>query len=97
MNRYSYVYVLASQRNGTLYIGVTSDLIKRVWQQQLNRSSQATMEKTPEGVCIPSRRVAPSSLIGLKAEVLNPSQFFDKKTAVNAVFLRIRRLSKLNE
>lgn len=28
------VYMLASQRNGTLYIGVTSDLIKRIWQHR---------------------------------------------------------------
>ena len=28
------VYILASQRNGTLYIGVTSDLIKRIWQHR---------------------------------------------------------------
>lgn len=27
-----YVYMMASQRNGTLYTGVTSDLIQRVWQ-----------------------------------------------------------------
>jgi putative endonuclease len=28
------VYLLASQRNGTLYVGVTSDLIKRIWQHR---------------------------------------------------------------
>ena len=28
------VYILASQRNGTLYIGVTSDLVQRIWQHK---------------------------------------------------------------
>ena len=26
------VYILASDRNGTLYTGVTSELVQRVWQ-----------------------------------------------------------------
>ncbi len=28
------VYILASKRNGTLYIGVTSDLAKRIWEHR---------------------------------------------------------------
>ena len=28
------VYILASQRNGTLYAGVTSNLVQRIWQHK---------------------------------------------------------------
>ncbi len=28
------VYLLASERNGTLYVGVTSNLIQRIWQHR---------------------------------------------------------------
>ncbi len=31
-----YIYILASKRNGTLYIGVTSDLKKRIWEHKNN-------------------------------------------------------------
>jgi putative endonuclease len=34
MDKNYYVYILASKRNGTLYIGITSDLIKRAWQHK---------------------------------------------------------------
>ena len=29
-----YVYIMASKRNGTIYIGVTSELMQRVWQHR---------------------------------------------------------------
>lgn len=34
MPRQPAVYILASQRNGTLYIGVTSHLLKRIWEHR---------------------------------------------------------------
>jgi putative endonuclease len=34
MRKLFYVYILASKRNGTLYVGVTSDLAKRVWEHK---------------------------------------------------------------
>jgi putative endonuclease len=30
-----FVYLLASRRNGTLYIGMTDDLARRVWQHRI--------------------------------------------------------------
>jgi putative endonuclease len=33
-NKQPCVYILASRRNGTLYTGVTSDLVKRVWEHR---------------------------------------------------------------
>ena len=34
MSKQPAVYILASKRNGTLYVGVTSDLKKRVWEHK---------------------------------------------------------------
>jgi putative endonuclease len=31
-----YVYILASKRNGTIYVGMTDDLVKRVFQHRNN-------------------------------------------------------------
>ncbi len=34
MSKQPCVYILASKRKGTLYVGVTSNLIKRVWEHK---------------------------------------------------------------
>jgi putative endonuclease len=36
------VYIMANRRNGTLYTGVTSDLVKRVWQHREGQSQGFT-------------------------------------------------------
>ena len=36
MSRQPAVYMLANKKNGTLYIGVTSNLVKRVWEHRNN-------------------------------------------------------------
>ncbi len=36
MEKQPCVYLLASKRNGTLYTGVTSNLLKRIWEHRSN-------------------------------------------------------------
>lgn len=42
MSKHPFVYMLASQRNGTLYIGVTADLIKRIHQHRTDATEGFT-------------------------------------------------------
>ena len=42
MRRTYYVYILASRRNGTLYIGVTNDLERRVFAHRSRAGSRFT-------------------------------------------------------
>ncbi|BAI97760.1 nuclease [Sphingobium sp. TA15] len=44
MSKPGYVYIMASRRNGTLYLGVTSDLVKRAWQHRNGLGSEFSAE-----------------------------------------------------
>ncbi len=37
-----FVYILASKRNGTLYVGVTNDLVRRIFEHKQGTASQFT-------------------------------------------------------
>jgi putative endonuclease len=45
-----HVYIMASRRNGTLYIGVTNDLIRRVWQHRNHELPGFTSKYGVEGL-----------------------------------------------
>jgi putative endonuclease len=42
--QYSYVYILCNKPNGTLYIGVTSNLVKRIYEHK-NKLAKGFTEK----------------------------------------------------
>jgi len=44
MTKQMYVYILATKKNGTLYIGVTNDLVRRVYQHRENLIDGFTKE-----------------------------------------------------
>ena len=43
-DRWYFVYIMASGRNGTLYVGVTNDVMRRSWQHK-NNLQQGFMKK----------------------------------------------------
>jgi putative endonuclease len=40
-----YVYILTSKPNGTLYIGMTSDLVKRIWEHRNDKNPNSFTSK----------------------------------------------------
>ena len=47
-----YVYIMASGRNGTLYVGSTSDLIKRAWEHKTKVTTGFTARYNVHTLCL---------------------------------------------
>ena len=45
MNKQAFVYILASRRNGTLYTGVTSDIVKRIFEHKTKPNAESFTAK----------------------------------------------------
>ncbi len=46
MSKNPAVYILASRKNSTLYVGVTADLIKRIWEHNWEHNWEHKQELT---------------------------------------------------
>ena len=46
------VYILASRRNGALYVGVTADLIKRIWEHKNDAADGFTKKYGSSYACM---------------------------------------------
>lgn len=44
MDKSGFLYIMANQRNGTIYLGVTSDLPKRAWEHRTGAVEGFTKE-----------------------------------------------------
>ena len=42
MARSGYTYILASKRNGSLYVGVTNNLVRRLWEHRFGKVASFT-------------------------------------------------------
>ncbi len=62
MEKQFYVYMLASKRNGTLYLGVTSDIVKRVWQHKNGLAEGFTKNMELKGSFITKSMKMPKTL-----------------------------------
>ena len=52
--KYYYVYIMASKRNGTLYIGFTSNLVQRVFEHK----HQKLKKKLKDGIIVAKKETS---------------------------------------
>lgn len=64
-----FVYILASQRNGTLYVGVTNDLVRRVYEHREGLTDGFTKKHKVKTLVFFERHETPENAITREKQI----------------------------
>ena len=64
-----YVYILSSRRNGTLYVGMTNNLVKRIWEHKNKKVDGFTEKYNVHHLVYFEQYTNPESAIGREKQI----------------------------
>ncbi len=75
MDRHYYVYILANARHSVLYIGVTRDLLRRVWEHKTKSIKGCTAKYTVDQLVYYEILTSPIDAIAREKQIKSGSRW----------------------